>query len=96
MRNIAEESRQRNFLKRSRQEMIDKAMCKPGYTWNETLKRCLPAYVGDMDNVIEIPEQPIEKPVPETIAMPESEMPQLKAPDKAIAKEVSKRSIKKR
>ena len=25
----------------SRQEQIDRAMCKPGYTWNETLGRCL-------------------------------------------------------
>lgn len=29
----------------SRQEMIDKIMCKPGYTWNETLQRCL-GYAG--------------------------------------------------
>lgn len=27
----------------SRQAKIDKVMCKPGYTWNETLQRCLPA-----------------------------------------------------
>ena len=94
MRNILEESFQRNYLKKSRQEMIDKAMCKGGYTWNETLKKCLPAYVGDMDDVIGIPEQPSEKPVPEVIQMPESEMPPLKAPDKKIAKEVSRRAIK--
>ena len=25
----------------SRQEQIDKIMCKPGYTWDETLERCL-------------------------------------------------------
>ncbi len=25
----------------NRQRMIDDLMCKPGYTWNETLKRCL-------------------------------------------------------
>lgn len=25
----------------SRQEKIDRAMCKPGYTWNETLQKCL-------------------------------------------------------
>ena len=23
------------------QEQIDRKMCKPGYTWNETLQRCL-------------------------------------------------------
>lgn len=93
MRDIARESRERNFLKKSRQEMIDKAMCKPGYTWNETLKRCLPAYAGEL-RVIGIPEQPSENPVPEVIEMPESEMPPLKAPDKKIAKEVSKRAMK--
>ena len=32
--------------KKSRQEMIDNIMCKPGYTYSETLKRCLPGYVG--------------------------------------------------
>ena len=31
-----------NAIKRSRQERIDKAMCKPGYSWNETIKKCLP------------------------------------------------------
>jgi len=29
---------------RDRQERIDKVMCKGGYTWNETVKRCIPAY----------------------------------------------------
>ena len=24
----------------SRQEQIDRMMCKPGYTWNETLQKC--------------------------------------------------------
>ena len=33
----------------SRQQRIDKIMCKPGYTWNETIKKCLgPA--GGMDD----------------------------------------------
>ena len=31
-----------NAIKRSRQERIDKAMCRPGYSWNETLQKCLP------------------------------------------------------
>ena len=30
----------------SQQEQIDRAMCKPGYTWNPTLKRCLGAGGG--------------------------------------------------
>jgi len=25
-----------------RQSRIDRQMCKPGYTWNETIKKCLP------------------------------------------------------
>ena len=25
----------------SRQEQINKVMCKPGYQWNETLQKCL-------------------------------------------------------
>jgi hypothetical protein len=25
----------------SRQEQIDKVMCRPGYRWNETLGRCV-------------------------------------------------------
>ncbi len=28
------------------QEQIDRKMCKPGYTWNETLQRCLGAGGG--------------------------------------------------
>ena len=28
-------------VRKSRQQMIDDQMCKPGYTWNETLGRCL-------------------------------------------------------
>ena len=91
MRNILEESFQRNYLKKSRQEMIDKAMCKPGYTWNETLQKCLPAYVGDMDEVIDTPEKP-KNPEPETIEMPP--MPETDIPNAKIAKEVSKRAMK--
>ena len=30
----------------NRQSMIDKVMCKPGYTWNETLGKCLRAGGG--------------------------------------------------
>ena len=29
-------------IERSRQERIDRAMCRPGYSWNETLQKCLP------------------------------------------------------
>ena len=30
----------------SRQEQINKVMCKPGYQWNETLQKCLGAGGG--------------------------------------------------
>ena len=91
MRNILEESFQRNYLKKSRQEMIDKTMCKPGYTWNETLQKCLPAYAGDIDDIIDTPDKP-RNPEPETIEMPP--MPETDIPNAKIAKEVSKRAMK--
>ena len=31
----------------NRQAQIDRQMCKPGYTWNETLQRCLGAGGGE-------------------------------------------------
>lgn len=34
------------MYERSIQEQIDRKMCRPGYTWNKTLKECLPAAVG--------------------------------------------------
>ena len=30
----------------SRQEMMDRKMCRPGYRWNETLGRCIGGYAG--------------------------------------------------
>ena len=47
------------------QEQIDRKMCKPGYTWNETLQRCLGAGGGGNVN----PASP-QKPTPnDAIAM---------------------------
>ena len=77
----------------SRQEQIDRMMCKPGYTWNETLQKCLPAYVGEVDDIIGIPEKP-KKPDPETIEVPP--MTDTDVPNAKIAKEVSKRAMKRR
>ena len=71
--------------------MIDRTMCKPGYTWNETLQKCLPAYVGDIDDIIDTPDKP-RNPEPETIEMPP--MPETAIPNAKIAKEVSKRAMK--
>ncbi len=30
------------FNEMSRQEKMDRTMCRPGYRWNETIGRCLP------------------------------------------------------
>ena len=82
MRDFAEEMRLRGKQKRSRQEMVDRVMCKPGYTWNETVKRCLgPA--GGRD--ITIPENPGLQPGP---GLPQP------TPEQAITNEVSNRALK--
>ena len=41
--NSAEDFIARNKARRSRQEALDEAYCRPGYRYNETLDRCLPA-----------------------------------------------------
>ena len=46
----------------SRQEQIDRAMCKPGYTWNETLGRCLGAGAVPKDSPSNAPSP---KPTPD-------------------------------
>lgn len=61
----------------SRQEAIDRAMCKPGYTWNETLGKCLGA-VG-----------PIKPPKPP--GNPEQPALPLPSPEEAIQMEVASR-----
>ena len=62
----------------SRQEKIDRMMCKPGYTWNETLQKCLGAYGPPKEN----PEQP---------APPEPEPQPLPTPEEAIQHEIASR-----
>ena len=50
----------------SRQEAIDKMMCKPGYTWNETLGRCLAAYAPPKEKPeMGTPKPPAKKPTPD-------------------------------
>ena len=89
MRDFAEEMRQQGKQKRSRQEMINKVMCKPGYTWNETVGRCLgPAGGGGDGPSIPKPENPG---APQS---PQSEGAQPANPQQAIAKEVSSRAMK--
>ena len=81
MRDFAEEMRQEGKQKRSRQEMINKVMCKPGYTWNETVGRCLgPAGGGD-------------GPMPEKPSGPPSGGKPSADPQQAIANEVSSRAM---
>ena len=82
MRDFAEEMRQEGKQKRSRQERINKVMCKPGYTWNETVGRCLgPAGGGN-------------SPMPENPGVPPSGGESPADPQQAIAKEVSSRAMK--
>ena len=47
------------------QEQTDRRMCKPGYTWNETLQKCLGAG-GGMPND---PASPPKMPPNDAIAM---------------------------
>jgi hypothetical protein len=44
---------------RSVQEQIDRKMCKPGYTWNDTLGKCLGGYKSLKDPP-RIPDKPQE------------------------------------
>ena len=89
MRDFAEEMRIEGKQKRSRQEMINKVMCKPGYTWNETVGRCLgPAGSGGDGPSIPKPENPG---APQS---PPSNGAQPANPQQAIAKEVSSRAMK--
>lgn len=49
-------------MKKSVQQLMDEQMCRPGYRWNDTLKRCLGAGGGGGD----LPDPPPEPdPVPE-------------------------------
>ena len=83
----AEQLMQKNRAKRSRQEMIDRTMCKPGYTWNETLQKCLGYGGGGKSKPI--PENPASPDLPDAPTPPS--MPD--TPNQAIAKEVSARAI---
>ena len=52
----------------SRQEQIDKAMCRPGYRWNQTLGRC----VGGGASVPQDPANPPSLPTPDAAIQQES------------------------
>ena len=50
-------------MRKSQQQLLDERMCKPGYTWNHTLKRCIGGY-GSGKHEDPALEQPPETPPP--------------------------------
>ena len=54
-------------MKKSVQQLMDERMCRPGYRWNDTLKRCLA--MGGGDGEVKAPEDSIV-PEPEKPAAP--------------------------
>ena len=36
-------------MEKSAQQILDETMCRPGYVWNDTLKKCLQAGVIEVD-----------------------------------------------
>ena len=50
-------------MQKSVQQLMDERMCRPGYRWNDTLKRCLgPAGGGDIDIPADPEPPPGQKP----------------------------------
>jgi len=80
MANLAQQMMARDKDNRSRQEMIDRTMCKPGYTWNETLGKCLAAGGGGNVDLSEF-------------MTPDGNSQQSSSPEQAIAQEVSARAM---
>ena len=50
-------------MNKSVQQLIDEQMCRPGYVWNDTLKRCLGSGGGS------------KEPLPEPDPVPEPQQP---------------------
>lgn len=75
---------------RSEQEKLDRIMCKPGYTWNRTLQRCL-GYGAIVANEPMLREKKKKKPqiAPEK---PEIAPETSNSADAAVNAEVSKRT----
>ena len=75
---------------RSEQEKLDRIMCKPGYTWNRTLQRCL-GYGSVAANEPVLREKRKKKPqiAPEK---PEIAPETSNSADAAVNAEVSKRT----
>ena len=48
-------------MNKSVQQLMDERMCRPGYRWNDTLKRCLAAGgVGNGEEVGNLPDADLE------------------------------------
>ena len=45
-------------MEKSVQQLMDERMCRPGYRWNDTLKRCLAAGGGPGTDKPELPADP--------------------------------------
>ena len=75
---------------RSEQEKLDRIMCKPGYTWNRTLQRCL-GYGAIVANEPMLREKKKKKPqiAPEK---PEIAPETSNSADAAVNAEVGKRT----
>ena len=75
---------------RSEQEKLDRIMCKPGYTWNRTLQRCL-GYGAIVANEPMLREKKKKKP-PIAPEKPEIAPETSNSADAAVNAEVSKRT----
>ena len=88
MANLAQQMMARDKDKRSRQEMIDRTMCKPGYTWNETLGKCLAAGGGGNVDLSDFMTSGSKDKSPSVKSAPPAN------PEQAIAQEVSARATR--
>jgi len=53
-------------MKKSAQQLMDERMCRPGYRWNDTLKRCIGAY-GPIEETEDPVDTPTIEPDPEPV-----------------------------
>jgi len=53
-------------MKKSAQQLMDERMCRPGYRWNDTLKRCIGAF-GPIEIEEGNTDAPKVPPVPEAV-----------------------------
>ncbi len=88
MAKLAQQMIARDKDKRSRQGMIDRTMCKPGYVWNETLGKCLAAGGGGNIDLSEFMTTSGRGQSPSVESAPPAN------PEQAIAQEVSARAMK--